>query len=541
MSPQHALLLPEPYVGVHQPLTPAQAAQHLLNRRLSRTDVVTYAGVISVPGRPVREEDPDCELFRPVETHLAEHMVLILRAMERTFARRYGRLLIMMPPGGGKTTYASVVFPSHHLGAHAGFRLGLGSYGDDLALKMGRKTRAVIQQPRYKSIFKTELSRDSRAGNQFQLTNGSEYMAASIGGAFPGNRLDGAIADDPIKGRTEASSETVRATTWDEYKDNFVTRLVPGGPIVLIMTHWDEEDPAGHILPDGWSGDSGMFVGKHDGLDWEVLCLQAKCETTTDPLHRKIGEYFWPEWFDAKHWQQFESDIRSWNSLYQQRPRPLEGAFFAQEDMLVNGKPIEDPQRVDYVYAIIDSAMKDGKPHDGLAVMFFARSKLNVPLNPPLAVLDWDLTQIKGAFLNEWLPSVFVRGQQLAKDCSARLGFIGAFIEDKSSGTVLLQQTKHQTWVEAHPDWAAHAIPADLTAQGKKGKAINVAGYVHAGMVKWTRRAWERVCTFKGVTKNHALGQVLKFSPDTKDTDPDDCLDDFTYGVALGLGNRKGF
>lgn len=530
----------------HAQVTRARAAQTLLNRRNARKDSIAYAGFMEVPGRPVyvdpvtKEYDPDTELFHPVETGLAEHHILTLSCIKRTVSRRYGRALIMMPPGSAKTTYGSIVAPSHLMGERPGIRIGLGSYGDLLALKMGRRTRSMIQQPRYKSLFNTELTKDSRAGNQFTLTNGSEYMAASISGAFPGNRFEVLIADDPVKGRQEAKSELQRTTTWDEFRDNFMTRVVPGGAIILIMTHWDEEDPAGHILPDGWAGDSGVFIGKHDGLEWEVLCLQARCETTTDPLKRNIGDYLWPQWFDRQHWQQWENDAIAWNSLFQQRPRALEGAYFLLADMLRDGQPIDWPQRVDFVYAVIDSAMKDGKEHDGLAVKYFARCKSGINNNPPLTVLDWELLQIKGALLEDWLPTVFARLEELAELTNARLGVAGTWIEDKSSGTILIQQAKRHDGSDGKPPWVCFAIPQTLTAQGKKGKALNVSGHVAAGMVKWCRYAYEKVMKFKGVTKNHALSQVLKFTPETKDTDPDDCLDTFTYGVALSLGNIKG-
>jgi hypothetical protein len=309
---------------------------------------------------------------------------------------------------------------------------------------------------------------------------------------------------------------------------------------VVILTHWDEEDPAGHILPDGWAGESGMVKGRFDGLDWEVLCIQAKCETTTDPLGRAIGEYLWPQWFGPKHWQQFEQDARTWNSLFQQRPRAVEGAFFHEEDLLVKDpidgkyKPVAIPQRVDFVFVIIDSAVNTGKAHDGLAAMFFARSILNT-INPPLVVLDWDYTQIQGAFLNEWLPSVFTRLEAFAKSCQAFKGSAGAFIEDKVSGTILLQQAQRR------PEWRVHGIDSKLTMMGKKERALNVSGHVAAGEVKWTEQAYTRVVTYKGSTKNHALAQVLRVSMDSKDTEADDLLDTKTYGVAIALGNREGF
>lgn len=486
-------------------------------------------------------------MFAPVETNLAVHHILMLAAMERISGRRYGRGMFFMPPGSAKTTYASVVYPSHYMGKRPRSRLGVISYGQDLAKKMGRRTRAICRQPRYNAIFNTTISPDSHAGDLFSLTNGSEYMASGWSG-ITGNRFDGAIVDDPVSGRASAESEPDRESTWNAYTDDLLYRLVPGGWLVIIMTRWHQEDIAGRILPEDWQGDSGMFECR-DGRQWEVLNLQAKCETTTDPLGRKIGEYLWPEWFDQSHWVPFERIPRSWNSQCQGRPRAVEGAFFHENDLLVrtdivgaDGQPIyvpiETPTRVDFVYAVIDSAMKTGRAHDGLAVTFFARSILNTA-NPPLAICDWDYTQIQGAFLNKWLPSVFTRLEALARQCQAFKGSAGAFIEDKVSGTILLQQSTQQP--DWNPDWVTHAIDSKLTMLGKKERALNVSGHVAAGEVKMTRQAYERVVTFKNSTKNHMLSQVLNMSMESKDTDPDDLLDCFSYSIAIGLGNSDGF
>ncbi|MGF6605038.1 putative phage terminase large subunit-like protein, partial [Paraburkholderia sp. GAS448] len=104
----------------------------------------------------------------------------------------------------------------------------------------------------------------------------------------------------------------------------------PGGWIVLIQTRWHEDDLAGRILPTGWNGESGMIACR-DGNVWQVLCLQARCETGTDPLGRARGEYLWPEWFDRRHWAQYEANPRTWASLYQQMPVPPEGDLFRPE------------------------------------------------------------------------------------------------------------------------------------------------------------------------------------------------------------------
>ncbi len=309
-----------------------QAARLLLARRASRKDPIAFAEFVDVPGRPVGH-DEDCEDFRKAESKLATHHKLILDAMERTSRTPHGRLMIFAPPGSAKSSYASVVFPAHYLGREANRRVILASYGDTLSRKMGRRTRAIIKQKRYGQVFNTGLSAESSAAHEFGLTNGSEYMAGGILSGITGNRAHGIVIDDPVKGREDANSEAVSQKTWDAYNDDLKTRLVPGGWIVLIQTRWSQKDLAGRILPDEWKGESGPIKCK-DGQTWEVLCLQAKCETDSDPLGRKRGEYLWKEWFDAKHWAQFENLPMTWASLYQQIPSPAEGSLFKVGNIL---------------------------------------------------------------------------------------------------------------------------------------------------------------------------------------------------------------
>ncbi len=309
------------------------AAQELLIRRRGRSSLLGYSQAIAIPGKPL-SEDPDEDFFQPIETRVALHHRLLLEALDRTANTRHGRLMVFMPRGAAKTTYASVVFPSYHLGKHPGHRLILTSYGDEPARRMGRRTRAILRQERFRHLFEAQLSGDSTAAQDFSLTNGSEYIAASIFAGVTGLRANGIIFDDPVKGRKEADSETTRASTFEAYQDDLLPCLIPGGWVVLVMTRWHEDDLAGRILPTGWKGESGVFDCK-DGMQWTVLCIQAKCETETDPLGRQIGDYLWPEWFDRKHWSQFEGSPRTWNSMFQQRPAPLEGALFKPDKISV--------------------------------------------------------------------------------------------------------------------------------------------------------------------------------------------------------------
>jgi len=307
--------------------TRQQAAAELLARRRARSSLVEYARYIDVPGAPVSEDGDDCAR---VETPLAAHHVLTLEALQRCIEKPHGRLMIFMPPGSAKSTYASVVAPSWAMGKWPNYRMIGVSYGSDMAKKFGRRTRSIIKQSKYKALFGTGLSGDQAAADEWALENGSEYMSGGILSGITGNRAKFVAIDDPIRGRQDADSEVIRQRTWDEYEESVKTRLIPGGSLAMILTRWHNDDPAGRILPENYKGESGIIMGR-DGFEWEVICLAAECERHDDPLGRKIGDMIWPEWFDEKHWSNFRKNPRTWSALFQQRPSPDTGDYFKRE------------------------------------------------------------------------------------------------------------------------------------------------------------------------------------------------------------------
>jgi hypothetical protein len=100
--------------------------------------------------------------------------------------------------------------------------------------------------------------------------------------------------------------------------------------------------------------------------------------------------------------------------------------------------------------------------------------------------------------------------EELARLCGARYGTLGAFIEDKNSGTILLQQA-------ARRNWAAHSIESKLTAMGKDERAISVSGYVYRGNVKYTDHALNKATVYKRKSRNHLAEQVESFRIGDKD------------------------
>lgn len=208
-------------------------------------------------------------------------------------------------------------------------------------------------------------------------------------------------------------------------------------------------------------------------------------------------------------------------------------AFFDFTKLLVNDQPVETPEFLDCVFAVIDCAVKDGKDHDGTAVVYFGSSQ---HVGHPLVVLDWELIQVEGSLLEEWLPSVYERLEHFTRSIRCRAGALGAYIEDAQSGSILLQQAQRR-------HWPAMSIDSVLTAKGKDGRAFSVSGYVHRGDVKITREAYDKVSYFKEKQKNHFVDQVANFKVGDKDAAKraDDLFDAFCYGLILALGNGDGF
>jgi hypothetical protein len=197
-------------------------------------------------------------------------------------------------------------------------------------------------------------------------------------------------------------------------------------------------------------------------------------------------------------------------------------AFFDISKMLVKNAPVEYPQHVEYVVATIDTAVKDGQENDGTAVCFWAVNKYGK--GAPLTLLDWDIVQVTGNLLIDWLPGIYTTLEELAVKCKARYGTGGCFIEDKISGTILLQQS-------AVLGYQTTPIPGKITDKGKDGRALGVSGYYHREQIKIHEVAWNRTKNYKGEEKNHLLDQIKKFYLADKDL-----LDAFVYGPACVFG-----
>lgn len=277
---------------------PRDAAAELLARREARGSFLGYA----------RYMQPDNE-----QPQL--HHQLICQVLDEVEKGNEDRVMLFLPPGSAKSTYGSTLFPQYFLGRNPGLTVLGASHTQDLANRFSRRVRNGIATQRFADLFpNVKIASDISGVSSWETSQQGEYKPVGIGGPIAGRRGDLLIIDDPVKSRAEADSEVNRETVWQWWLNDARTRLKPGGRVVLIMTRWHEDDLAGRLLinePGRWKVIKVPFMALKD-----------------DVLGRKPGERLWPEWFTEQMMLDAQSDPRSWTSLYQQDPRPPEGAEF---------------------------------------------------------------------------------------------------------------------------------------------------------------------------------------------------------------------
>jgi phage terminase large subunit-like protein len=283
-------------------------------------------------------------------------------------------------------------------------------------------------------------------------------------------------------------------------------------------------------------GGSAIMAGTPKGIDsdnfFHEACtdkslgwLEFHAPTSANPmLNAAAVAKLKDEYPPLVYQQEYLAEFVDWSGV----------AFFSIDKMLVDGKPVDVTWRVDQVFAVLDTASKADAQHDSTGVVYCARSKY---AGHKLVILDWDIVKIEASLLEDWIPSIDARLEELATQLRAREGNVGMWIEDKDSG-VMLNQAIPRKGIRSYP------IDSKITAIGKEGRAIAASPYYHRGEVKISRHAFDKVKQHNQQTKNHLIDQVCGFRMGQKPTEfkgRRDLLDGFTYSVLIGLGDSEGY
>jgi predicted phage terminase large subunit-like protein len=284
----------------------------------------------------------------------ADHLRLLSKHIALLEARKIRKLMVSMPPRHGKSLFLDVWTPTWWLGRTPTARIIIAGYGQHFAREWGGKVRNKILE--HAEELNIILDKERMAADAWATSVGGEVYSLGVGGSIVGRGADLYIVDDPIKNADEANSEIYREKMWDWWQTSVVTRLQPGGVIILVATRWHQDDLLGRLLESDEAG------------EWTVLNLPAIAEKD-DILGRQEGEALWPEFWEkdggAAYYEKLQRTMVPywWSAQYQGRPTPEGGGILLRDDwQWIRRSDI--PPEFDQICQSWDLPLKDKRTSD---------------------------------------------------------------------------------------------------------------------------------------------------------------------------------
>lgn len=387
---------------------------------------------------------------------LDDHLMGVMQHVATGGQEGIGFLVVEMPPRHSKTLNVSKLFPPYALGHLPDSRIINVSYGQGLANKNSRYARNLIKRDVYAGIFPgVRLADDSSSVASWDLDGREGGLdALGIGGGATGKGAHFLLIDDPIKSRAEAESQVYRDKVWDSFTDDLLTRLEPGGAVVVQHTRWQEDDLIGRIV--------------RSGIEHVRLRLPAIAEEG-DPLGRAVGEALWPDRYPLAKLREIEATMGpySWSALYQQAPTPAEGGIFKRDWFEAVSEPVQIVRMVRYW----DLAMSSKESAD-----YTAGVKLGEGKDGNIYVLDVARVQMEWGDVVPFMQRVI---QQDGEDCMQGIekqGYMSRAVQDLNRDPALRRYTIK-----------GYAVDKD-----KLTRALPFAARAAAGVVRVLKRVWTR-------------------------------------------------
>lgn len=415
-----------------------------IDAALTRCDVLRWATMV----------------LRPLGMAPAAHHRLLIQHLQDVLDGRCDRLMVLMPPGSAKSTYASVIFPALFLARWPGEPVVGASHTSSLAELLSGRVQALVRE--YSPTLAYQLATEAK--ERWQTTRGGEYRAVGVGGPIAGTRALLTVIDDAVKSRADAESSKNRDTIWAWYNADVLARLKPGGRIVVINTRWHPDDLAGRLLD-------------IERDRWTVLSLPALAEAD-DELGRAEGE---PLWADdtygygsellAKRASYEAAGLMSdWWSLYQQQPRVPGGGLF-QVAKVGMTEAIEATGRTVRAWDLAATVASSGRDPDWTAGVLLTRT-------PDGRWVVGDVVRLRGnpADVEAAIVATAQRDGRTVK--------IGLPQDPGQAGVAQVQYLTRQL--------AGWTVEGGRETGDKTGRAGPVAAQCSVGNVSMLRGAWNR-------------------------------------------------
>lgn len=372
------------------------------------------------------------------------------------------KLVIQAPPQHGKSIQI-IDFVAWVAGHNPDFKTIYTSFSERLGVRANLRLQRIFDSVIYKKCFPETRINDKNtvtiSGQYLRNREIVEYVNhegyfrnTTVRGSITGETLDLGVIDDPIKGREEAGSLTVRDKTWDWLMDDFFTRFSEHAGLLTILTRWHIDDPIGRLIkamPD-------------------VRVLSYPALATRDEIHRRAGEPLFPE-LKSKEFLMLRKQAMfsgHWEALYQQNPL-IEGGeiiknhWFKRYDIL----PI-----IKYRKIFCDTAEKIKTHNDYSVFECWGLGEDNKLYLIDMIRGKWEIPDLRRRFIDFWN-----KHNSLTKEEKKKMGALrGVLVEDESSGTQLIQDIRRDANIP---------IKGILRVKDKLNRVNDVLSYIESGYV----------------------------------------------------------
>lgn len=391
-------------------------------------------GRLSANRKPTPDEIASSKLIpycvaRYPKYEIAIHNQVVAEYLEAVEREEIKRLIITMPPRHGK----SLLLQSYiewYIGRHPDEETIYATYSGDKAQDVGENVKNAFSMDEYKYIFPgTKLSLTSASKSKMSIRGGGNLYFVGINEAVTGRGCNMLIIDDPHKREEDATSPAMINHIRNWYTSVAYTRLMPKNAIVVCHTRWTTDDLI------GW------LIKEHKHEKWVELRLPAIAEED-DLLGRKVGEALWPSRYSERVLANVKKTMKStrrWNSIYQQRPVPEEGAlvksdWFSRKFYRFDGQ---------FIYFRTPSG-EFIQERVTKIVQSWDTSYKKEEINDPSACTTWAITNVGYALIDGFRERI--EYPDLKKRIVSKYDEFGpsvVLIEDRSSGQSLIQEFKY--------------------------------------------------------------------------------------------------
>lgn len=386
-------------------------------------------------------------------------------AAKKLLAGECQNIVINVPPGATKTEFWSIHLPIYTMVKYDRIRILNTSYSRDLVNENSERSRAIVKSSEFQSFYDFTAGKDKvddwtverkgkRVHQLFSRPSGGQITG--VRGGFMSDDFSGYVMADDWDKIDDLFSETKRKKSHVRLINTLRSRRAKTTtPFIFVQQRGHVDDSTAFLL----SGGMGVKVDLHikipaiidmdyintlpDGI--RERCIKDVC--SSECIDGQLS--YWPA-KDTIHdlLALKAANPYTFESQYQQDPESLDGGIFSEDDFVYygdmsDGADLPPPPAFDYRFITTDTAQKTKEWND-----YTVMAEWGVYQNR-IYRLSYYRGKLEAKGLRQQFES-FVRAAH-SKNSVERGNLRFAAVEDKSSGTGLIQDTRNVLPVPVEP------------------------------------------------------------------------------------------